>query len=204
MRTNRLYKIAVCLFMAIATLSLAQAGAEAKDETSFDFRQVRWGMSIAQVEEAEKKMGTTPIVHPDGKLGVKTTLNGNGFFLAYYFLDDKLAKATYMLHENFVNKNNYVIAFEEIKSQLVEKYGNPEAEETVWSNNRYKDKPEDIGRAYSAGHVETYVMWENDKTDIEASINGEKFEVNVLVVYESKELAPEFDKRKRNKTKELL
>lgn len=191
----------VALGVMVAVLAVTR---EPEPTGGFDFRKVRWGMSPAQVEAAEKKDGLVPLFRRDNMTVYETTINGEKFNLGYEFVNDKLAKAGYILNENFINANNYVKTFEGLKKLLVENYGNPLTDETTWSNDFLKNKPDMIGNAYAAGSVESVVVWETEKTKLGLEFFGERMKVKINVVYFSKMLDSEFQAAKKNRDKGLL
>jgi len=187
-----------------ATEQIVGTPEEPEDLGPFDFRMTRWGMSMEQVEAAEKRDGLTPREYGDGGMIYNVEINTNNFGLLYQFTDDRLASANYILHENFTNKNNYIQIFERLKAQLTENYGKPINEKTVWNNSLFRNNPEDIGTAYSVGHVLSFAKWQTDSMDISAIIHGEKYKINVVVEYTSKEFGLELEKASKEKIKSQL
>jgi len=158
----------------------------------FDFRGVRWGMSLGEVVKSETN---DPFEIYDKILVYKVQLNNADFKLWYYFIHgQELSAASFILDQKYTNDNNYVQLYLQLSEQLTKKYGNPTLDEIKWSKALYKDKEEYLGHAYSLGHVETNKKWETPTTIITAAIAGENLDIFGGLDYESKKHFDEMEK----------
>jgi len=73
---------------------------------------------------------------------------------------------------------------------LDKKYGENAEVKMVWHDDSLKNKPDQWGAAIAYGDLEIHTRWETEESDVVLSCQGEDFEVEMSVVYESKELAP--------------
>ncbi|WP_027186729.1 hypothetical protein [Desulfovibrio cuneatus] len=201
-------------------LSFAAQAAETKAEESTttqaneappDFRNVRWGMSVAEVREREPRkpnaehkeaIGSSSYIRASLMYEVK--VGTHKMNLLYSFMDNKLFMAAYFLDEDFTNKNNYVEAYEQLVSALKEKYGTPQQEETSWSNDLLKNTPGNLGLAYSRGDVLSFAEWHHKGTNIAAMINGNNHEIDVFIKYHDDAVYAEYEKLRKQKVKSDL
>lgn len=156
------------------------------DDGPFDFRNIRWGMSIDDVLKREKS--TLREKTNDVLLYNEEIANAKAALL-YSFIDGKLYSATYILDgDQFSNKNNYVDSYNKLLVMLKEKYGKPTDEKTYWSKDLYKNDYSERGMAYSAGHVVSRATWKREKDEIAVGIFGNNYKISVLVSYTDNEL----------------
>jgi len=146
-------------------------------------RNTKWGDSKEQVKKIETaKMN----IENENVLSYSTTVSGMSASLLYDFNFNKLATATYLINENYVNKNRYIVNYLDIKKQLTKKYGEPVKDDMVWSNSLYKGDHENYGLAVSAGHLSYKSFWKADNnTTIMMVLDGEKFECSLSILYVS-------------------
>jgi hypothetical protein len=134
-----------------------------------DFRQVRWGMSKAQVLATEShKISTLP---GGTVIGLTDTVDGRTMLISYEFVSDKLARAFYTLAEKYRDPSEYITVTRVIQAALAEKYG-PGQEQTKWVNNLFQKDPNHWGTALSLGHVFLAAGWQTDRTKIQQLTSG--------------------------------
>ena len=172
---------------------------EAQDgEAESDFRQVSWGMTPEEVEQAEtrakKLYAVSDEQSPFSSLVYDANIAGKAFSLEYIFLNGKLNRAILVGQGNYVNKNNHVSEYETLKKMLTERYGAPTEDETTWSQTFYKDDPEYLGTAYSRGDVKSRVFWKTGKNAVQLEIYGEQFKIEVVLTYFPSEHLDEYMK----------
>jgi len=182
-----------------------------QEKEKYDFRQTVWGMSQREVRVSEKKR--KPILEPTKKtvsyLDTIISLNMS-VMVTYFFIDNKLVTAGYWVIKEHSNKNLYIDDYKELKSVLVEKYGEPsdkwidgsDYKEIVWLNDLYKNDPSSWGFAISVGDLVYQSCWEIDKTEIIMRLSGDNYEINLLIKYLSKELKYLEEKEKGKMKKE--
>lgn len=176
-----------------------------KIESTTGFRQALWGMSKEEVNKIE----TSEFLKEDKGGGdfaglemliYKTEIGTLDAFIVYYFAKNLLTRARYLIMEDHTNKNLYLEDFKSIKSQLTSKYGNPERDDSIWSDDLYKDNPSDYGMAISVGHLMYVAEWYPPETEIQLLLKGDNYEINLWVEYTSDALR-EFDEKVREKAK---
>ncbi len=173
-------------------------------ETDFDFRQTKWGMSKEQVIAAEG----TPVAATEGKdqldqLGYETEVAGLKASTILAFVNGKMARAGYVLLETYAEPNQYVISFGRWLDGLKEKYGAPKPD-IQWLNDLYRKDEKKYAFAISAGHLIIRDSWETERTTIQLIMSGKNFQVTVAIIYTSKELQAELEKKEKDLQKKVF
>lgn len=152
------------------------------------FRQTLWGMSKEQVRLKE----TAELIKEqkgDGAtsgldiLMFKSNINGLNCIIGYYFANNRLTRARYLITEEHTNNNSYIDDFNQMKSGLSSKYGKPERDQLLWTNNLYKDNPDEYGMAVSAGHLKYVAEWYPEESAIQLLLTGDNFKITLWVEY---------------------
>ncbi|NDY58926.1 hypothetical protein G3N56_19495 [Desulfovibrio sulfodismutans] len=180
------------LMLTLAVPSLLAA------EDAYDLRSVKWGMSREDVVKSE---GKKPILDKDNMLVFKDTLFGNQIHVMYIFADSKLCKAMYFLADEHTNKNDYIDDYDVFKETLDSKYGTPKDSRVLWKNELYAKDKEFYGQAISLGYLEMISIWETPTTRIACVLDGENFNVQLKVIYDSKEFIDLLKKENEKKEK---
>jgi len=118
----------------------------------------------------------------------KTKVIDKKAFVNYFFTDNQLIKAGYILAGLHTNKNDYITDYNDFKEILTKKYGSPKNEQTLWKNDLYKDDHSHWGLAISIGHLKYFSAWETDNTEILNFLSGDNYHILCGVQYRSKSL----------------
>jgi len=157
--------------------------------TKTHFREVRWGMTQAQIRALEKgeprgtvhsKSSGLDIIVYEGKAG---DLSCN---FGYYFAENQLVEGRYMFTEKHANDLLFFADFRNVKESLTKKYGEPTRDKVLWLNDLFKDDSSQWGMALSIGHVVFEVAWRTSQTEIMLRLVGDNYEVTHFVQYTSK------------------
>jgi len=156
------------------------------DQSNEGFRKARWGAPREEIRLLEA--GGWDVDTPE-LLVVPTQLADLGVNAVYILLMDQLVRAKYMLTETFQNSNHYLNAYETLKASLAKKYGPAESDDTFWSNDLYQDDYQEWGMAVSCGDLIRSATWQTAETDVLLTLDGENFEVSVVIQYTSRRLS---------------
>lgn len=173
-----------------------------EENSLYNFRKTRWGMSIAQVKSSEDVE-----VLEEGKIAqvyalqYKTIVIAKSVIIFYVFIDDQLVRAKYILDGTHENDNLFINDYSDFTEILTKKYGKPKEENVFWNDDLYKDNPSNWGYALSKGHLSYFSTWESKDTAIVASLTGDNFEIRCHLEYRSKELE---DLEEKASEKEVL
>lgn len=150
-----------------------------------DFRNTSWGMSKAEVKEAETKVLEAEkenlLVYQDKVLGFPTGVS-------YIFAKGKLVRAKYFIIESHVDKNDYISDYATLFEALRSKYGNKYEDHHYWDNELFKKYPKYWGLAVSLGHHYYYSKWKTDTTSVLLYLKGQDYKTNLGIEYSSREL----------------
>jgi hypothetical protein len=149
----------------------------------YDFRKTKWGMSqddVIAAEKADPEKGETGIFE---FLAYQTRVLDKDVYLGYYFFNNKLIMARYILAEKHTNKNDFISDYLDFQEILKGKYGQPQSDKIIWKNERYRNKPTRYGMALSLGHLAYSSDWKTPSTNIECSMAGENFEIKCTVLF---------------------
>lgn len=170
------------------------------------FRKVMWGMSAEQAKEIETAEFVKRVKGGGDFKGLDilfytSNISGLDCAVVYYFADNMLTRARYLITEEHANENLYIEDFVKIKNQLVEKYGSPDRDDTIWSNDLYQDDPSEYGMAVSVGHLMYVAEWYPPETIIQLLLRGDNYNVSLWVEYIGEDFR-EFEKKIRKKAQE--
>ena len=138
-----LKKIMLLTLVLVVMLTTVALGGE--------FRDVDWGMKRSQVialEDKEIFMEEDGLIMYDG-----INLFNEEFILAYYFVDNKLTQARYLLNTidfTVSSRDLYNLSFD-VPEMLTEKYGEPVDKIRFWHDDYYEGSVSDFKYAVSIG-----------------------------------------------------
>ena len=154
-------------------------------EENGDFRNAKWGMDRKEV----KKAIDIKIYEENNKFVMyKTTVANLDSVMLFQFAKNNLVSAGYYFNETHTNKNLYLDDYRNIQDILTNKYGDPTKNEVYWSNDLYKGDEENYGTAIAVGHLTLESEWETEETLIRLRLYGDNFQIDHVVLYESKDL----------------
>jgi hypothetical protein len=111
--------------------------------------------------------------------------------ISYEFVKDRLARAAYISYPKHTNKNNFISDYDRLRKSLTKKYRKPFRDDVIRHNDLYGYDYQEWGLArlaISFGHLRFWTLWETPTTDIALGLLGENYKINLLTIYESKEL----------------
>ncbi len=107
----------------------------------------------------------------------------------YLFASDRLVGAKYELASPHLIENKYMRDFEDFKTILIQKYGQPQEDRKIWKGGDYfQNDPSQWGAAVSTGKLTCRAVWMTEKTEIDLVLTGADFKVTCEINYRSREL----------------
>ncbi|GAA3852899.1 hypothetical protein KACC15558_35120 [Brevibacterium ammoniilyticum] len=150
------------------------------------FRGVRWG---TRPQSAKRREETEPSEENQRMLYWTGAWMGTLMCdVVYLYAHDVLVRGKYIIDENWVNENRYLMEFSTLKNLLATKYGNPVEDLEFWNNDLWRDNYDDWGKAVEQGHLSMYVTWYSGDTRIILSLAGEKYTSILAIEYASLKL----------------
>ena len=186
------FLICIFLFFSIVVLS---------NDIKYDFRKTNWGMSKEQVKATEDKK---PDFEYDTSLVYKVKIGGDDYYCIYTFLEDKLYNSGYVFFGKHSNDNLYIDDYKGLKKTLTEKYGKPLTDRTTWDDDLFKNDRSEWGLAISIGDLSYGATWETSTTYITLRLNGDNYEISLVLAYDSRELEEWVKKIKEEQEKSQL
>jgi multidrug transporter EmrE-like cation transporter len=159
-----------------------------------DFRNVNWGMTKEEVKENE----SASLYEEESNLLFYTGINiaGNSYAVGYFFYDNKLSLARYILMERNLSGMDYIEIYKNMPDRLNSLYGDPSdgSYGIVWNNETYKDQPGMFKEALQMGHVGVMYMWDNEDIKVYFGMVGSSITPDVMIEYYPKEYKEEQQK----------
>lgn len=151
-----------------------------RNDTSFDFRSIRWGMSKGQVKGAEK---AKLIKETESLLEYEVSFLGYDCRVAYTFLNDKVRKAAMQIKQDHIDPARYYRDYEDLRNYLSPLYGKPIADKYDWKNEMYRNDPSKYGFAVSIGFLSCRTTWMADNTEVALIISGGSHQISTNLEY---------------------
>lgn len=153
-----------------------------KDE--FDFRKIRWGMNRLQVLASEKK---EPLNESEDKITFNEKMFDRDVKVNYYFENDKVIKSEYLFDGSFNTKEDYILYYQKIKSNLKSKYGKPSLDSSKELDVMGRDQYEHMAELLYRGVLMYETVWAPPGNSIKLSIKGKDFftTLKLFVLYSS-------------------
>ncbi|HBK59444.1 MAG TPA: hypothetical protein DDZ84_01445 [Firmicutes bacterium] len=165
--------------------SAVQSGRGDSTTPTTDFRNVRWGMTIAEVTTAETEAVLSPVTGHSVLAG-STTVAGRRVNLFYRFTDSRLSETFYVFQDTHINENLYIEDFRSMKELLALKYGPPTIDEMLWEGNLYRDRKDKWGFAVLCGDLMYWAEWDTPRTTVTLVLSGDNFKAFHSLTYQSK------------------
>ena len=102
-----------------------------------------------------------------------------------------------LFDSTYVNANKYLDDYLRLKDLLTQKYGQPQEDDSRWSNTLFQDDVSEWGTAIAAGYLSLWSSWDLGSTSVELSCTGESFKVTLKIIYQSTRLAAAHEDKKR-------
>lgn len=132
-------------------------------------RNVKWGMTVAQVQKAENARGEWI----DNCLCYEDTMAGRKFRLMYSFRDGRLCMAAYKLLADYANANAYILVYDDFLKLLKAKYGEPAESFIEGERERFIDSARARGELLASGKVRVVNRWRNRGTTIGLTLDND-------------------------------
>lgn len=104
---------------------------------------------------------------------------------AFYFAGDKLVQGRCVISGKHTDANLYIDDFQAVNTLLAEKYGKPEEDGMMWSDDRYKGDRANWGKAVAEGHLAYHARWTVPDTVLMHQMRGINKEPLHAIQYES-------------------
>ena len=163
-----------------------------------DFREVLWGDDMATVrkKETEKLIGDH-----QRNLIYQGRLAGIRMYIVYEFRNRRLIEGSYHNQSRHADRNEFIRDHEILKELLQKKYGGPDLDRAIWTNNTYRADASQWGKALSLGHLSYVAEWETHNTKISALLWAKDSDIHHVVKYTEKRSE---EKERKEQEKRIL
>lgn len=150
-----------------------------------DFRDVNWGMTLAQVKEIEK----LKLLGEDKEsLKYDFVLLGMKCYVIYHFKENKLVDARYKIERDHYDPASFNKDFIALRKYCRKTYGGPISVQDIWKNDQYKFDESKWGFAVSIGFLTRTVIWREEETKIVLQMDGENHKIFIKIKFASLKL----------------
>jgi hypothetical protein len=152
-------------------------------------RHTLWGMSKEEVRKNENMEFVSEHKGDGGSVGLeiimyKSKINSLNFMVGYFFANNRLTRARYIMSNEHTNYNSYIADYYDMKNAISTQYGpSPTLDDPIWADDLYKDNPDAYGMAVSTGHLRYASLWETQETSIQLLLKGDNYKIDLLIDY---------------------
>lgn len=160
-----------------------------EDRRDCDIRNAKFGDSKETVKRYE---ALNCLQEDNNSLSYITDLSGEEAFLIYNFNNtDELYIVGYMITEVHTNYNIYISKYNEIKENIIQKYGSPETDER--NRGSLYSYCSDEAQALQLGEVSYYTMWNLERCKIELGLQKDNSKITFILRYTSNNIKQDKD-----------
>lgn len=183
------------LFPLLATAALVLIAADARAEEGDGaevagvFAGTHWGDSKGQVRKlcpAAKRVKGEP-----DQLSCTTDMAGLPASATFVFVDDGLQRVQVEFTAYHAHKSAYIDDYRTVATALLERHGESDSEDAIWTDDLYRDFPEQWGMALAAGMLRLTSSWQVEHALVVHTIGGAHLDVLHVLQYVPPPTAPE-------------
>ena len=184
-------RIISALLVLILLIPVIACASEEKVE--YAIKKFKWGDSKEYVQEIEGECISSGNVNGNNATYIvySTQVAGLDCLLVYYFCDEGLFQARYILTESHSNEALYINDYSTFRSALTKKYGEPLLDQESWQDNSrkeyYANRKAD---ALSYGYLKYITMYFLDDTIIGMEMSADNYKITTTVDYRSLSISP--------------
>jgi len=150
------------LFILLAIMMMSTSILLAQDA---NFRDASWGMSKAEVKEAEDKQLLQEKVDV---LYYADTMEDQQMYVIYKFAGEEkqLHQGQYILQSELTNESQYIDFYKVLESNYRDQYGSPRVDTTLVQAEKYMGSPSQYSSGLKSGDVRFQTSWDTKETEI--------------------------------------
>lgn len=148
-----------------------------------DFRNAKWGENMETVKEYELD---ATLSGDKNQLSGEVNVGGYNSYVGFFFDNNKLYEGIYAFPLDYSNAGQYIPVYDDLKSMLTQKYGEPYEDEIIPLANQSQIDYAGPSRSLEYGYVVYRSQWETDTTNILLGMSAENYEVKLLILYTDK------------------
>ncbi len=165
-----------------AAADAATAGSE--DDGEMHYGKTRWGMSQSSFQQVyPAAVRTAP-----GRWALGTGVGRHDAVRTFHFVDDQLVDIDLVFADTHRDPVGFVDDYREIQARLVARYGEPAVDQQRWSDETFRDTPEQWGMALVNDHVRFAAQWSVPGMNVRHFLQAEGIDIVHGVIYVSARL----------------
>lgn len=161
-----------------------------KQRSNVDFRNAKWGENMETVKKYEID---ATLSGDEDQLSGEVNVGGYDSYVGFFFDDNKLYEGIYAFALNYSNAGQYIPVYEDLKSMLTQKYGEPYEDEIIPLTKQSQIDYTGPAHSLEYGYVVYRSQWETDTTNILLGMSAENYEVKLLILYTDKNYEEDID-----------
>lgn len=166
--------------LAVGLMLAAGLWAQPAEEEPPHFREVRFGMSMAEVIAAE---GKQPDARDDEVLQYRMQLGNFPVVLEYLFVDGRLRVGLYRFVPREGAAEEWFRDFGTVKAWVTERYWAPDEETVDWMNETWREHRDGWPLALASGHVRFRAVWVGERVRVVLGMSGGDKHVVLELLY---------------------
>ena len=155
-----------------------------------DFRNAKWGENVETVKEYELDV---TLSGDKDQLSGEVNVGGYDSYVGFFFDNNKLYEGIYAFSLDYSNAGQYIPVYDDLKSMLTQKYGEPYEDEIIPLTKQSQIDYAGPAHALEYGYVVYRSQWETGTTNIMLGMSAEDYEVKLLISYTDKNYEPDIN-----------
>lgn len=187
-----LKKAVSVILVLVIMLACIGSLAENQNDTS---EGPKWGMSIAQVKTTQRNVDWDLIVGEDGITcwfysdSTISIRNVHAFVFVSGYFRREILKYT----DEYDDYDMYTWSYNNFKGESIKAFGDPDSDDTIWSNEEYKGNPKDYSKAVLAGDLICKTVWKKPDANISMVWSGGDGQCTITFYFDDPEYPVDFE-----------
>ncbi|MCX8160017.1 MAG: hypothetical protein N3G18_03685 [Candidatus Saccharicenans sp.] len=131
-----------------------------------------WGMPPDKLLEVEGQPLNREQSGESEVLQYQRDIMNRRCLVEYVFIRNELTATRFFMMDTFTDNNYYITDFVKAKNYLVQRFGLPVDDQTIWHDSTYQERQELWGRALGSGLLEFRSSWVVGDTEVELVLTG--------------------------------
>lgn len=154
-----------------------------KQRSDADFLNAKWGEDMETVKKYELDV---TLSDSEDMLSGEVNIGGYDSYVGFLFDGNKLYEGIYVFPLDYSNAGQYIPAYDDLKSMLTQKYGEPYEDEIIPLTKQSQIDYAGPASSLEYGYVVYRCQWETNTTNILLGMSAENYEVKLLILYTDK------------------
>lgn len=131
-----------------------------------------WGMPLQKLLEVEGEPLAREKSEESEILQYRRQIMNRNCLVEYVFVRNQLSAARFFIIDTFTDNNHYISDFMKAKDYLIQRFGLPVDDQTIWYDATFRERQEYWGRALGSGLLEFRSSWKIGETEVDLILTG--------------------------------